>query len=237
MRSMKIISQNKLYCFSPPVMLATFAIEILLAVYVIWRYRFDERTKIIAALLVLLAVFQLAEYNVCEGSFGISSISWSRLGFMAISFLPALGLHLAQSLAADKKRSLSYGGYAMAVAFALFFGLTPVGITDSQCLGNYVIFKQAPLSVVFYTIYYYGWMLVGTVYAVQAAKMAKNRVVVQSLWGLIIGYLALFIPVTLVNLFDPATMGGIPSIMCGFAVILAVTMGVYVAPRASKRRS
>lgn len=59
----------KLYCFSPPVMLATLAIELVLALYTFWRYKLNAVTRIVMALLICLALFQWAEYNVCEGTF------------------------------------------------------------------------------------------------------------------------------------------------------------------------
>ncbi len=227
---MRYLKTNTTYCFSPPVMLATMAIEFGLAAYTMWRYKFTEIAKVAVGLLVLLAVFQLAEYNVCEGSFGIDSLSWSRLGYMSISFLPALGLHLAIRLAGKKGSRAINAGYAMATGFAAFFGLTPIGITAPACLGNYVIFKQAPGSEIYYTLYYYGWMLVGTIYAFRAAARVKSAARAKALYALTAGYLALFIPTTTVNLIDPMTRAGIPSIMCGFAVILALLVGFIVVP-------
>ena len=96
---MKYFKTNTFGCFSPPVMIATFVIEIALAVYVNWRYKFNNITKLAISILFFLAVFQLAEYNVCEGSFGIDSLSWARVGYVAITMLPPLGFHLATRIA------------------------------------------------------------------------------------------------------------------------------------------
>ena len=49
-------------------MLATLVIEIILALHTIWRYKLTPVTRIVVALLVCLALFQWAEYNVCEGT-------------------------------------------------------------------------------------------------------------------------------------------------------------------------
>ena len=38
------------------------------------------------------------------------------------------------------------------------------------------------------------------------------------------------LPTTIVNVVDPSTIEGIPSIMCGFAVILAIILLGFVAP-------
>jgi len=228
---MRYLKTNTAYCFSPPVMIATFFIEIGLAFYVVWRYKLNEITRLAVALLFFLSVFQLAEYNVCEGSFGIDSLSWARLGYVAITLLPPLGFHLATKIAGQKQRGLVAFAYAAGVAFALFFAFSGDGITSPACLGNYVIFKSAPGSVWLYTLYYYGWLILTTVYAFTRAKvgLAKNKA--HALKSLAIGYMAFVLPTTAVNIIDPSTISGIPSIMCGFAVILAVILAGGVLPQ------
>ncbi len=212
-------------------MIATFAIEIALAVYVTWRYKLNNITKLAVATLFFLAVFQLAEYNVCEGSFGIDSLSWARLGYVAITMLPPLGFHLATRIAGEKRYGMVTAAYASAAAFGAFFAFSGVGITAHQCLGNYVIFKIFPEAAPIYTAYYYGWLILGTVYCMYMARQAKKSNIAASLRALAIGYIAFIAPTTLVNIIDPATIAGIPSIMCGFAVMLAVMLAGEVLPQ------
>lgn len=228
---MRYLRTNTTYCFSPPVMIATFFIEIGLAVYVAWRYKLNEITRLAVALLFFLSVFQLAEYNVCEGSFGIDSLSWARLGYVAITMLPPIGFHLATKIAGQKQRGLVAFAYAAGVAFALFFAFSGDGITSPACLGNYVIFKSAPGSVWLYTLYYYGWLIMTTTYAFSRANAGLAKHKARALKSLAIGYLAFILPVTIVNIIDPSTISGIPSIMCGFAVILAVILAGEVLPQ------
>src|SRR5437660_1161960 len=85
-------------CFSPPVMAATILIEISLAVYTVWRYKLNNLVRLAVAMLVSLAVFQLAEYFVCTG-LGSMAAPWSRVGFVAITALPPLGLDIMHRLA------------------------------------------------------------------------------------------------------------------------------------------
>ena len=229
---MRYLKGNTTYCFSPPVMIATFMIEIGLAVYVSWKYKLTNITKIAMSILFFLAVFQLAEYNVCEGSFGINSLSWARLGYVSITMLPPLGFHLATRLAGKKERTAVTAAYVSAAAFALFFAFSGDGITSPACLGNYVIFKSAPGSQWLYSIYYYGWLIASTIYAFHQADkgtMAAHKS--KALKALAIGYMAFILPTTTVNVLDPSTIAGIPSIMCGFAVILAVVLTGEVLPQ------
>src|SRR5277367_5386860 len=89
-------------CFSPPVMLATLVIESLLAIYTLWRYQMTVVARLIVVAVLALATFQLAEFHVCTG-FGLAAEHWSRLGYIAITLLPPLGLHILHQLA-DKPR-------------------------------------------------------------------------------------------------------------------------------------
>ena len=222
-----------LKCFSPPVMIATFVVEVLLAAYTVWRYKLNSVTRLVVAILLNLALFQLAEYNVCEGAFGIDGLSWSRLGYVAITTLPPLGYHLATKLARDtKNRRLSIGfAYATGVAFAGFFAFTGWGITSQACLGNYVIFETAQYATSAHAVYYYGWLIMGTVYAFYSARRVSDAYRAAALRALAVGYLSFMIPTTTANIVDPSTLTGIPSIMCGFAVILAVVLAGEVMPQ------
>lgn len=47
-------------CFSPPVMITTFVVEITGALVVYWRYKTNKAQRLIISLLVCLGTFQLA---------------------------------------------------------------------------------------------------------------------------------------------------------------------------------
>lgn len=216
-------------------MLATFIIEIALASYALWRYRKEKITQIIVAILILLAVFQLAEYNVCEGAFGMDSLAWSRVGYMAISLLPALGIHALTVIARKPNRLLVGVAYAAAIGFALFYLLVGHGVTSSVCGGNYVIFETAPEATWFYGLYYYGFEIIATLLAFYYASRTKQSKTKKALYGLAFGYLCLLIPTTTVNILYPETYNAIPSVMCGFAVFMALVLAFYVLPNTATK--
>ena len=228
---MRYLKTDKFYCFSPPVMLATFIIEIACAVYVLWRYKLTPVTRLAASILIGLATFQLAEYNICEGAWGVDSLAWARIGYVAITLLPPLGFHLATKLAGQKQTVLVTAAYGVAALFSIFFLFVGNGIQSEQCLGNYVIFSTASWAIGPYAVYYYGLLLMAVGYAWQAGKTLKSRNQKKSLYALAIGYLAFIVPTTTVNIIDPSTIAGIPSIMCGFAVLLALVLTFVVLPR------
>jgi hypothetical protein len=218
--------KGKFFCFSPPVMLATFFIEIVFAVYVLWRYKLDPVGRLVVAILLCLAAFQIAEYNVCEGGW-IDPMLASRLGYVAITLLPPLGLHLGYTLAGVKKRKLVWAAYASGAAFAAFFLLIGGALTGNACQGNYVIFQMAPGSVWLYSLYYYGW-LIGGIALFRKFAQKQDRKTREALRWLAIGYLAFIVPTTTANFIDADTLHAIPSIMCGFAVIFATLLTTHV---------
>ncbi len=231
---MRYLKPGRLYCFSPPVMIATFFIEIVSAIYLLYRYQLTMVTKLASIILLCLATFQLAEYNVCEGAFGISSLDWSRLGYVAITLLPPLGIHMIYAIAGKTNRLVVGASYGVAAMFSLFFLTVGHGISASQCLGNYVIFTTAPAMVTPYQLYYYGLLLFSVWLALSLGSAAKSVPIRRALYGLTAGYLAFMVPTTAVNAINHDTMAGIPSIMCGFAVLLALALTFYVVPQYMK---
>ena len=130
------IKKPRLYCFSPAVMLATLTIEIILAIYTFWKYKLNAVTKIVIMLLICLALFQWAEYNVCEGAILLDNLGWAKLGYIAITMLPPLGIHLIYEISSDKRRWIPVLGYTFAAMFISYFLLEANGIKSGACLGN-----------------------------------------------------------------------------------------------------
>lgn len=227
-----------LNCFSPPVMLATFAIESGLAVYALWRYKMTAVVKLIVTMLFALGIFQLAEYFVCTGA-GSSAINWSKLGFVSITALPPLGVHIMHQLAHKPNRKLVAGAYATMAGFMLFFLTYQSAFAGYQCTGNYVIFQLGNTIGGAYSLYYYGWIFVGISLGVHwanelRAKGSSALKQLEAIRALILGYLVFLIPVAVANTVLPETRKGIPSIMCGFAVMLALILALYILPRAGE---
>lgn len=227
---------NYLACFSPPVMIVTFLIEIMSALFILWRYRSNVISWIIVALLICLGTFQYAEFMVCEGALGLSRNTWSRIGYACITMLPPLGVHLLLELSGKKHEAIKMLTYALGVCFAAFFLFMPQSVGLEVCTGNYVIFAIPQYSELAYMLYYYISIVVAAAMAYRwrsAPKAAGRR---RAIAWLMIGYIGFIAPTTIVNLIDPVTIAGIPSIMCGFAVILALCLLLGVAPNALKAR-
>ena len=227
-------------CFSPPVMLATMIVESCLALYTLWRYKMTPVTRLIAIILLALGTFQLAEYFVCTG-YGFRAEQWSRLGYVAISTLPVLGLHLQHLLANKRRRRLVVTAYVTLVACIIYFFTYSTAFIGYKCTGNYVIFQIGARAAIVYGWYYYGWLLAAIILGMNWANELKRQgkeasPKLQSVRALIVGYLIFLVPTALANSVDPETRKGIPSIMCGFAVLFALILVLYVLPRRGQLR-
>lgn len=223
--------RDKLYCFSPPVMLATFIIEFAFAFYVIWRYKTSTTKKLVVAILVALGAFQLSEYMIC-GGLGLTHIDWARAGYGFITLLPALGIHLVVTLAGKKMPLLVGAAYFSCAAFLLFYLLSINSVTSEACYANYAVFNTQEGSGWPFGVYYYSWLFIGTWLAWHFGEQDKDRQKV--LRSMSLGYVAFILPTAFFNIIKPETVSAIPSIMCGFAVLLAFTLTLKVMPNAGE---
>lgn len=216
-------------------MVATFVIEMTLLVASYMRYRMTTILRLAMSMLFFLAAFQLAEFFVC-GGLGVNAATWSRIGYVAITMLPALGLHLIAAIAGYKDRKIVAAGYLLCALWVGLFGFSEAAFTGHSCGGNYVIFQLRSGIGGWYFAYYYGLLFAGIFLAARLAQRARRVKIRQALQGMIVGYFVFLIPTTVVNTLDPSTIDGIPSIMCGFAVLYALILFFYVLPRVSRRR-
>ncbi|NTW61915.1 hypothetical protein HGB25_00665 [Candidatus Saccharibacteria bacterium] len=231
---MRMKYSNKLFCFSPPVMLATFIIEFSFAIYTLWRYKIDTVSRLAVSVLVALGVFQLAEYMVC-GGLGLTNIDWARIGYVSITLLPALGIHMLSALAGKKNLALIGAAYATCAAFVVYYITNMGAISGPTCYANYAVFNTNHSIIQWFGAYYYGWLMIGTYLAWQwGIEKPKKRMALHSM---MIGYLAFLLPTTTFNILDPTTLSGIPSIMCGFAVLLAFVITLRVLPASCSVRN
>lgn len=209
-------------------MLITFLIEIGFAFYVVWRYQMTAITRLVVSILVFLALFQGTEFLLCGGA-GIDGGAWSRFGYASITMLPPLGLHLAHAVAGKKSKYLVPFAYLTAGAFIGYFVAGTGAISGHTCYANYAVFNTDAGLTWLYALYYYGWLLISTFTAYSFSKEAKKHTK-HALYALTLGYASFIVPTTAFNLIDQSTISAIPSIMCGFAVILAFLLVGKVAP-------
>lgn len=213
----------RLNCFSPPVIFVTFIIETALAVYTIIRYRRSRYGKLAAILIGLLATFQLSEFLICKGA---SPDVWARIGYAATIFLPVLAIDFLATY--TKKRALVPLWYAVAGAVAVMVVASPGLFGDTQCTGRFVMFS--PTSSVFdfgYATYYLAALFFGIGQCLVEWKRTKDH---RMLGWMLAAYASFMLPTLALYAFILATRHGLGSILCGFALMMAVIMVARVLP-------
>ena len=216
-------------------MIATFVIELILILYTLLFQKINKSIKIGVILISCLAIFQLAEYGVCE-TLGAHASLGSRLGFVAITMLPPLGLHLVSSLAKKPNKIILMLSYVAAFAWVVAFLFGDI-MTGSVCEANYVIFNIAEPYEGLYYLYYDLLIMLAVGLAISYAQKRNKQPprIRKALYALIVGYLAFVIPSIFFTMIDDyrGTDSPLPSVMCGFAVILALVLAFWVFPNAA----
>ena len=215
-------------------MLFTFCIEIGFAFYIWLTSKRKPIHLLLISVLVFLAIFQLAEYQVCSNK----SLFWMRLGYISISMLPPLGIHLVSMV--TKRKWLVYLGYSLAGIFIFTFLFNTQSISSAICGGNYVmVATSGTIASKYFPLYYYGLMFVALTDIANYIKSLPNTYKSDQpeprflLW-LMLGYLSFLGPTGAVYLLSTEAQRGIPSIMCGFAVLLALIIGLRIYPISKK---
>lgn len=217
-------------------MLATIIIELGLLIYVTFRYKFSKVVKFTSFIIFCLAMFQISEFRTCGQTLNQAGLIWSRVGYVFITLLPPLGLHLISAIKGKKPGKLIWVADVLALAFVLIFGFAPSAINSAICGGNYVVFKLHANLGLLYGFYYFGLLFAGMIIAARALKTA-NKAKFDALVWMIIGYLVFLLPTGIVNMLDTSTTRGVPSIMCGFAVFYALILAFRVLPHATNKKN
>lgn len=232
---MRKSSNTTLFCFSPPVMLATILIELVLLVWALVKYKRSSALAFAAAILLSLAMFQVAEFRTCGNVLGEAGLAWSHIGYIFITLLPPLGLHLISAIAKKKPTKLHWLADGSALLLITIFGLVPSSLYYAVCGGNYVIYRLHHNLGFVYGVYYLGLLFVGIILAARYMTKATKAQYAALLW-MIIGYLIFLVPTGVVNMLNPATTAGVPSIMCGFAVFYALILKFAILPRVAHNK-
>jgi hypothetical protein len=172
---------------------------------------------------------------VCRG-IGGDSLVWSRIGYVAITILPPVGLHMLVHITGMKQRWAIWPGYLAGAAFVAFFSLAGHSIEGHACLGNYVIFQVAPGYGGLYGVYYYGLLLAILALGWYHLRKPYPKRLKKAVTGLMAAYAVFIIPSTGAGLASPSAIAAMPPIMCGFAVLLAFIIVFTVVPRTAERK-
>lgn len=216
--------------YSPTLSLATAALEIGLAV---WALRGPGRREILvptALLLLALSGYQLIEVAVC-GPTGHQNF-FSRLAFADVIWLPPLGMWLVAALSTPpghSARRAAGATFGVAGAFAYWALTAPGAVTETACS---VFTAQYATPDPLYTYYgaFYHLGLAGIMFGGAAALVAqRDKILRAHIADLQMGVIAFVVAALLTQVMAPRLNLSMPSVMCHYALVLAIFLGRLIA--------
>jgi len=212
--------------YSPTLALATAAFEILIAGWAFaTRFKGESRGLIgtTGAILILLAGYQLSEVAICANVAAAGFLP--RLAFIVVTWLPPLGLVLVAQLRRPRSRVVEGTAGAMlaaATGILVWIAIDRSFATTSVCNAVYARYTHAmPRFLVYGWFYWLG--LAGMVLFSGYGAIRNEGHVRRRQLGLVFIGTAGFVALSmLTSWFIPPTRGALPSVMCHFALLLAV---------------
>jgi hypothetical protein len=217
--------------YNPILSIATATLEIGAGT---WALRGPGRRPIVraaAAILFLLAGYQIVEAVFCAGLLPAVSNFLPRLAFIVVAWLPPTGLLLAARLYPTKKRFLhlyAYGMYLFCAALVLGIATDERFVTFTVCE---IVFARYTNPTALYQTYglFYQSGLMGllaiTAWGVTVCDDRRQRLL---LGQLMLGSMAFIFPSLVAVAVLPVAEKALPSIMCHFALLLAAFLARLV---------
>ena len=176
---------------------------------------------------MLLAGYQITEVAICADVAAAGFLP--RLAFLIVTWLPALGLLLIAQLRRPRSRTSHAAAYGMLAASAGMVAWIVVDrsfATASVCNAVYAHYAHVMPRFLVYAWYYWlglAGMAVCSAIGAKACHDERRKAQLALLCG---GTLAFVAPSLALSWVVPVTRGALPSILCHFALLLAVCLPV-----------
>lgn len=226
--------------YSPVLAVVTAGFEIIVAGWAFASQRKLGSRRIAGttgAILLLLAGYQLAEVAICADVTRAGFLP--RLAFIIVTWLPPLGLLLIAQLRQPRSRIFGGSAYAMLAAAAgivVWIAVDRSFASASVCNAVYARYVHAMPRFLVYSWFY--WLgLAGMIgFSGHGAMTSTDERRRQQLAQVFIGTTGFVALSMLTSWFVPPARGALPSILCHFALLLAVclTRLVYLERRSAE---
>lgn len=171
-------------------------------------------------------IYQVFEFLMC--GLGFDSSYTAFLAFTDISFLPPLGLFFVLSLYNYKSGYFKLL-FLPATTFIFYYSTITDRFNVNTCTVFYAIYKY-PLGDLYGFIYYVP-IIITIVLLTRGIKKSADKIIVHLSKVLLTSYILIAIPVIiafiLVFLNQTMLIQSIVSVMCKFAVILAIALTYF----------
>ncbi|MEZ0395612.1 MAG: hypothetical protein ABWK53_04165 [Anaerolineales bacterium] len=218
--------------YNPLLSIATAALEIGAGT---WALRGPGRKPIIhavATILFLLAGYQIVEAIFCTGLLPTTGSFLPRLAFIVVAWLPPTGLLLAARLYPGQKRGLywyAYGMYLFCAALVLGIATDPHFVTTSVCMIVFARYTTPTPLYHTYGLFYQSGLMSLLAISAWGVTLADDRRQRLLLGQLMLGSMAFIFPSLVTVATLPVAENALPSIMCHFALLLALFLIRLVA--------
>ena len=206
-------------CFAPYVSLLTFVIEFLLAAFFLLKNPKDNLNRMIALISLLLGFYQLNEFLIC-----ITGIClFTKLAMMTTAILPALGITYALIVFRKKiKFRWHLLMYLPAIFFILMFGVFDYFKRSAVCSTVFIRYPGTGLLGRFFASYYLVYLVAGLIMFYFISSRVKSIYEKRLAYLGMFGLLVFIVPTFLFLFFLPALKIQFASILCEFALLLAI---------------
>jgi len=212
-------------CFAPYISLSTFVIEFLLAAFFFFKNPKDNLNRMIALISLLLGVYQLNEFLICVTGLNF----FTKLAMSTTAILPALGITYA--LIVYRKKIKFYWHaliYAPAVFFILMFVISNYYKQSAICASVFIQYFGGGLLGMFFALYYLLYLIAGAVLFYFAASGAKSMYERRLAHLGMLGVFIFVVPTFVFLLFLPALEIQFASVLCEFALLLAIELVIIL---------
>jgi len=209
--------------YSPILAILTAIFEILA---VVWALIGPGRRPIIytsAALLFILASYQIFEVIICTVPKPIPFLP--HLAFIIITWLPPTGLLLISKLKSSKNRVTNLSVwlmYALAIIIVLWISLDQHFVTETICTIVFARYSNPIPQFVLYCVFYWLGLLGMVILSAFGVLFEPDSHCRLLLKQVLIGTLVFVIPSLFTLQFIPVKEGAAPSILCHYALLFAV---------------
>jgi hypothetical protein len=212
-------------CFAPYISLSTCIIEFILALYFLLKNPKDKLNLIISLISFLLGLYQLNEFLICITGLNL----FTKLARIITVILPALGI--SYTLIMSRKKVRWYWNiliYAPALFFILMFALTSYLSQSAFCSTVFIQYPDLGLLGKFFGLYYLLYLCTSVVIFYFTSSKITSIYERRLLHLGMLGFFIFTVPTYIFLLFLPSLKIQFPSILCEFALLLAIEFTVVI---------
>ncbi|MBU0550043.1 hypothetical protein KKB55_07015 [Myxococcota bacterium] len=182
-----------------------------------------------AGILILLAGYQLMEVLVCAQP---TNLTLARMAFADITWLPAMGVLLIARLIEGEEGRLNrfaQGMLSLAAALTLWILTDPLFVRGATCKAVFAFYAHPTPFYFGYGAYYQFGLAAMLVMAAYGMAKLDDKHTRLHLADVQVGTMAFLIPAMIYEIVALKAQGALPSVMCHFAIFLAVFITRLIA--------